>query len=118
MTLIQVLKINPLLPSVITSSPPASGTPTLTLGTSYQNTLGYDILLVVYLNVTAYPGGSPHEVLVGVSASSTPGEQAVTSGTSPTGFLPVTMYVPNNYYAVIALLNVTASIIGQQYFPI
>lgn len=98
----------------IITAPPASGATTVALGTAYQNTLGYDVLIVVYINVTLSAGGS---IISGVGSTNTPTQQTVFSGI--TGTPSVSAIVPNNYYLKISTSGtITAAIVGQQETPL
>ena len=110
-------QVNQVTPAVVTSSPPASQSSSLVLGTAYQNTLGYDIVLVVYLNVTVISGGS--SILCGVGPTSTPTQQAILGISATLGYFPVTVYLPANYYALISTVGIiTVTIVGQQATPV
>lgn len=98
----------------LSSAPAASQSAGLTLGAAYQNTFGYDVVLVVYLNVTVNAGGN---VQCGVGPTNTPTQQTLLTGLAVLGFLPVTIYLPKSYYALLSV-TVTASIMGQQAFPV
>jgi hypothetical protein len=99
----------------IQTVPPASSAPTLALGAAYQNTLGYDILLVVNVNITVNAAGS---VLLGVGPTNTPTQQTIESGITALGPLIVPIYLPNNYYALLSAAGLTASIVGQIAMPV
>lgn len=98
----------------LSTAPAASQSAGLTLGAAYQNPFGYDVVLVVYLNITVNAGGN---VQCGVGPTNTPTQQTLLTGLAVLGFLPVTMYLPKNYYALLSA-TVTASIMGQQAFPV
>lgn len=102
----------------IKTAPPASQSSSLALGTAYQNTFGYDIVLTVYLAVTSSVTAS---VLSGVGPTTTPTQQTIISGASIGAFsiIPVTLYVPNNYYALLSTSGtITVAISGQQAMPV
>lgn len=99
----------------IATAPPVSSASTLALGTAYQNTLGYDILLAVNVNITVNAAGS---VLLGVGPTSTPTQQTIESGITALGPLMVPIYLPNNYYALLSASGLTASIVGQIAMPV
>lgn len=84
---------------------------TLSLGTAFQNVGQKDIVLTVYLNITVNTTGT---LSAGVGSTNTPTTQTLLSGLTALGFFPVTLYVPANYYALITVSNITASITGQQ----
>ena len=98
----------------ITTAPPVSASSTLVVGTAYQNTLGYDIVLTVYLSVTAATTAS---ILLGVGTTTTPTQQTIVSSltTAAIVVIPVTIYLPNNYYAKLSTSGtITQTISGQQ----
>lgn len=103
--------------SSISSAPAASQASSLTLGSAYQNTFGYDVVLTVYLAVTAATAGT---IQIGVGSTNTPTQQTVVSGLTlaALAIIPLTIYIPNNYYALITLTTVTATISGQQAMPV
>lgn len=103
------------LPGQVATKPPASSASTLALGTAYQNTLGYDILLAVNVNITVNAAGS---VLLGVGPTSTPTQQTIESGITALGPLMIPIYLPNNYYALLSASGLTASIVGQIAMPV
>jgi len=93
-----------------------SATSSLSLGSNYQNPFGYDVMLTVYINVTVSTGGS---ILSGVGPTSSPTQQTIYNGLSVTGIVPVSIYLPTNYYALISTSGtITASITGQQATPV
>lgn len=101
--------------NILITNPGTSSLPeTLTLGTAYQNTHGYDVMMVVYLNITVNAGGN---VKCGVGPTNTPGQQTLLTGLTALGFFPVSFYLPAGYYALITA-TVTATITGQQSFAI
>ncbi len=93
-------------------SPPDSASSSLTLGTAYQNNFGYDILLTVYLDITAASGGS---ILAGVGSTSTVLTQVVVTAFSGAGLVTVPLFIPDGYYGYInGSGTITVSISGQQ----
>ena len=107
----------PTFASIITA-PSVSAASTLALGTAYRNTLGYDVVLIVYIDVATATAGS---ILSGVGSTNTPTQQTIISSitTATDVFIPVTVYLPNNYYALISTSGtITASISGQQITPV
>lgn len=104
-------------PTFITS-PPDSQDSSLSLGTAYQNVLGYDVLLIIYLEVVNVTGGG---IQCGISSNSTPIQQTIISTIPGTTELIVTIpvYIPKNYYVLISVdSGITAAILGQQTIPI
>lgn len=107
---------SPLTNGALVSAPPASSSHSLVLGTAYQNTLGYDILLVVFLSVTLNTSGV---VKLGVGPTNTPTQQTISSGVSTVGFLSVPIYIPAGYYALLSVSGtITDSIAGQIAMPV
>lgn len=112
--------IYPINQSIVSlkTSPPGSQSASLSVGTAFQNTLGYDIMLSVYLNITAALTAS---ILLGVSSSNTPTQQTIVSGLSlaALNIIPVNIYIPSNYYAKLSTSGtITMSISGQIAMPI
>jgi hypothetical protein len=95
----------------IETAPAVSGTPTLSLGSAYQNTLGYDVILSLYLNITVNSTGS---ISCGVGPTNSPSTQTILSGVTVLGYFPITVYLPSNYYVIVNTSGITASIVGQQ----
>lgn len=107
-----------ILTTTLVTSPHASLASTLALGTAYQNTLGYDVLLMVYVNVTSALTAS---FLLGVGPTNAPTQQTIVSGLTiaALGVVPVTIYLPTNYYAKLSVSGtIAASIGGQIVMPI
>lgn len=102
--------------SEIETAPPASSLPTLALGTAYQNTLGYDALIAVFIAVTA---NTSIVLSLGVGPTSTPSQQTIETGTTLTGVWTVPIYIPNGYYALLSKSGTgTAAISGQVAMPV
>lgn len=83
------------------------------IGTSFQNTLGYDIQITVYLSITA---ATSADILLGTDSSATPAQQTIISGLTlaATNIIPITFIVPNQYFALLSTSGtITASISGQ-----
>ena len=102
----------------IVSSPPASGSSTLAVGSAYQNTLGYDVVLTVYVAVSAATTAS---ILLGVGPTNTPTQQTIVSGLTlaALNIIPVTIYLPYQYYALLSTSGtITQTISGQQVMPV
>lgn len=99
----------------ISTAPAASSLSTLSLGSAYQNTLGYDVLLTVYINITINAAGN---ITCGVGPTSTPTAQTLVTGVTVLGYFPISVYLPSNYYALITATGLTASIVGQQVTPV
>ena len=92
------------------TAPAASSSVAVTLGTPIQNTLGYDSLLIVFVKITAATSAT---ILAGVSPSSSPPTNPYVSTDSLTGVVPISLYVPNNYYAVVTTSGtITATATG------
>lgn len=102
----------------ITTTPPASSSSSLIIGTAYQNTAGYDVIVTVYISVTAATVGS---LSLGVGPTITPTQQTIVSSLTVAAvtIIPVTIYLPNNYYALLSTGGtITAAISGQQAMPV
>lgn len=100
----------------VVTSPPSSFAPTLSLDSAYQNDSGTDILLVVYLSVTVNTSGV---IKLGVGPTDTPTQQTLVTGVTTVGFLPVTIYLPQSYYALLSVSGtITDSITGQIAMPV
>ena len=101
----------------LVTAPAASGSSSLTLGTAYQNTLGYDIMLVVYLQAAAT---GVKTITLGVGSTSTPTAQTIVndSVTSFGWMSAIPIYLPNNYYALLTITSGTITISGQHYMAI
>lgn len=103
------------------TSPNASASSSLALGTAYQNTLGYDVLLTVYINISNTTNAN---FLLGVGPTSTPTQQNILTNYNITPnsshlVFSVPIYLPNNYYALLSTSGtVTANIIGQLAMPV
>ncbi len=69
------------------------------LGTALQNTLSYDVRLVLYIPVTADTSGT---ILVGVGTTSTPTQVTVVAATTLTGIITVTATVPASQYVLVS----------------
>ena len=103
----------------LSTSPAASGSPSgLSLGTAYQNPYGYDVVMTIYIQVSSSAGGN---IKSGVGPTSTPTVQTVVSALNSATVLiiPVTVYLPNNYYALIETTGTIAAVIsGRQVTPV
>lgn len=104
--------------SSLITAPAVSSASTLALGTAYQNVLGYDVVLTIYVSVTAATAGS---LLLGVGTTTTPTQQTIVSTLTVAAVIivPVTIYLPNNYYALLSTGGtITAAISGQITMPV
>lgn len=102
----------------IATAPGVSQTAALAVGTAFQNTLGYDVVLTVYLSVTAATSAS---ILLGVGTTTTPTQQTIVNGftTAIEQIVPVTIYLPAAYYAKLSTSGtITQTISGQQIMPV
>ena len=109
--------LNPQTPGIVTA-PAVSASSSLTVGAAYHNTLGYDVVLTVYLSVTAATTAS---ILLGVGSTSTPTQQTIVSGLTVAAvtIIPVTIYLPADYYALLSTSGtITETISGQQVMPV
>jgi len=106
------------LSNSIMTQPAASSASTLALGTAYQNTDGYDVMLTVYLSITAALTAS---IVLGVGPTNTPTQQTIVSGLTlaALSIIPVNIYLPSGYYAILDTSGtITLSISGQIAMPI
>ena len=100
------------------TNPPVSASSSLAVGTAYQNTLGYDVVITVYLSVTSATSAS---LLLGIGTSTTPTQQTIVSGftTAVTHIIPITIYLPTGYYAKLSTSGtISQTISGQQTMPV
>jgi|GEM_PF-4227210 hypothetical protein len=110
---INLIPLSPIIITTLITNPPASSASTLSLGTAYQNTLGYDVMLTVYLSVTSALVGN---ILLGVGNNDSPDQQTIVSGITlaALSIVPISIYLPANYYAKLSTSGtISASIIGQ-----
>lgn len=100
--------------SGIVTTPVSSASSSLSIGTAYRNTTGYDVLIHVYIAVTSATTAS---ILCGTGPTTTPTQQTIVSGLTVAAvtIIPVNVYLPNNYYALISTSGtIVATISGQQ----
>jgi hypothetical protein len=105
------------LASIITA-PAASQSSSLTIGSAYQNSFGYDVVLTVYLAVASATSAS---ITLGVGSTNTPTAQTIVSSLTlaAVNIIPVTIYLPTGYYALLNTSGtISASISGQQAMPV
>lgn len=104
--------------SNIITAPTNSSSSSLTLGTAYHNTLGHDVMITVYLDITSALTAS---ILLGVGDTNSPTQQTIISGLTLAALsvIPIPIYLPANYYAKLSTSGtITASISGQIAMPI
>lgn len=100
----------------VATAPPTSATiqtalGNLVLGTAFQNTLTYDVILTVNLSVTVNTSGV---IALGVGPTNTPAQTNIVSGVTTIGFVPVKFKVPAGYFALLSISGtITDSIAGQ-----
>ena len=100
----------------IKTAPAASSSSALALGSAFQNSLGYDAIFTVYISFTASAGS--YTLASGVGPTNSPSQQTIIAFNG-NQVIPVTLYIPNNYYALLSLSGtVTTTIIGQQAMPV
>ncbi len=100
----------------IATAPDVSSASTLALGSAYQNTLGYDVVLSVYLSVTANVSGV---LQLGVGPTNTPTQQTIVTGSTATGIWTVPIYLPAGYYALLSTTGtITLTVDGQIATPV
>ena len=102
--------------SNISTAPAAAASASVTLGTAFQNTLGYDVMLIVYVAITS---NTSLVVKLGVGPTSTPGQVTIITGETLTGMIPIPIYLPNNYYALLSYTGTgSIAIMGSMTMPI
>lgn len=102
----------------ITTAPPASSAPSLSVGTAFQNSLGYDVIVTVYLSVSA---ATAADILLGVGPTNTPTQQTIISGLTLAALnvIPIPIYIPSQYYALLSTSGtITQTISGQIQIPV
>ena len=101
----------------LSTAPANSRNATLEIGVAYQNTLGYDILLTVYLTVAS---ASSANILLGVGSTNTPAYQYLVQDFTITNtIIPIPIYLPANYYALLNTSGtIDVDISGQQAIPV
>lgn len=100
----------------IKTSPAVSSSSSIALGSAFQNTLGYDAVFTAYISFTS-PAGT-YTLASGIGSTNTPTQQNIFVFTSA-AVVPVTLYIPNNYYALLSVTGtVTSAIVGQQAMPV
>jgi hypothetical protein len=100
----------------ISTAPPVSAASTLALGTAYQNTLGYDVMLTVYLSITVNTSGV---YVLGVGPTNAPTQQTLITGLTTVGIVPIPIYLPSAYYAKLSASGTqTSAIVGQIAMPV
>lgn len=93
-----------------------AGGPIAAFNTDYQNLTGYDVMLMVYLNITVNTTGV---IACGVSSGASPPQQTVFSGLTSTGFITIPVYWPSNYYFKITNSGgITLTIVASQITPV
>ena len=110
--------LNPAVTTTFTTAPAASQDSALTLGSAYQNPFAYDVILTVYLDVSAATTAS---ISLGVGPTNSPTQQTIISSITAASdtFIPVTIYLPVNYWALLSTTGtITATISGQQAMPV
>lgn len=102
----------------IKTAPAVSSASTVVVGTAYQNTLGYDVVLIAYLDISSAAGGS---ISCGVGSTNAPTQQTIVAAITTVSdiFIPVTVYLPNNYYVKISTTGtISLTVSGQQVTPV
>ncbi len=102
----------------LVTAPAVSADSSLAIGSAYQNVLGYDVLLVVYISAVSAVSAS---FLCGSGPTNTPTQQTIISSltASAVNIITIPVYLPAGYYALISTSGtVTAVISGQQVIPI
>lgn len=102
----------------LSTSPDNSQSSSLAIGTAYQNTFGYDILLTAYVNITLAVAGN---LLLGVGDTNNPTQQTILSSLTVAALeiVSIPIYIPNGYWAKLSTSGtITASLSGQMAMPI
>lgn len=108
--------VSPSVAGTRSTSPPTNATiqtalGNLSLGTAYQNTLSYDVVMTVYLSITVNTSGV---VKLGVGTTNTPTQATIITGVTTIGFVPVKFTIPAGDYALLSISGtITDSIAGQ-----
>ena len=105
--------MNPSVISEFITAPAASQDSDLLIGTAYQNTFGVDVMLTLYLDIASATTAS---IALGVDNNATPTQQTLISSitTVTDVFIPVNIYLPKGYYALLTTTGtISASISGQ-----
>ena len=101
----------------ITTAPPASTTSSMTIG-SYQNPENYDVMLTIYLDVTASTADTI-SLLVSSDGSGTLSTIVSNLTVATSTIIPIPIYIPASYTAVLEVGGtVTATVSGQIQIPI
>ena len=99
------------LNSSLATTPANSASASLSVGTAYQNTAAYDVVVTVYLIISGASSGS---LLLGVGSTITPSQQTIVNSSSTNGYLAIPIYIPAGYYAKLSTSGtITATISGQ-----
>jgi hypothetical protein len=101
----------------ISTMPVQSQPSSLSLGSAYQYGV-YDVVLTIYLSVTAATSAS---ILCGVGPTTTPTQQTIISGLTVASqqIIPITVYLPASYYCLLSVSGtITETISGQQATPV
>ena len=102
----------------IYTSPGSSYAPSLSIGTNFHNTLTYDVVYTIYMKITAATSAS---ILLGTGSASSPTQQTIVSllTTAATMIIPIPIYLPSNYYALLSTSGtITQTITGQIGMPV
>lgn len=101
----------PAIGGTLATAPPATSVgPTVTLGATFQNTLGYDAHFLVTVRITAATSAT---LAVGVNPTNvTTAQSFMTALTSAAvEIIPISLYVPQGYYGIISTGGtITASV--------
>lgn len=100
----------------ITSATATTALGSISLGSALQNLTGYDVLLVVFVAVTA---NTSFVLKVGTGTTNAPTQATIDTGNTLTGVITVPIYIQNNQYALLSQSGTdTAAITGQIAFAI
>jgi len=109
--------VAPATAGTTSSAPPASATiqtalGSLAAGTAFHNTLAYDVVITIYLSITANTSGV---VVFGVGTTVTPTQTTLITGLTNTGIVPIRAKIPAGYYALLSISGTITDTIAGQY---
>ncbi len=116
---LNALGINTTAPTVagtIATVPPTNATiqtalGNLALGTAFQNTLSYDVMMYVYVAITV---DTSLVLKLGVGTTTTPTQATIITGTTALGIVDVAFRIPAGQYALLSVSGTgTEAIVGQ-----
>jgi hypothetical protein len=106
----------PTVAGTTASAPPSSNTVTtalgtLALGTAFHNTLSYDIVITVYLAITA---NTSLVVKLGIGTTTSPTQATIITGSTALGIVAIPIPIPAGYYGLLSSSGTgTDALVGQ-----